>query len=78
MGEQNKVIGELKLRLNLRQLLDGYEPIETRQLKQKGIDMAHSDDGLTISITDKRTKIIQQGNGDNVAGDLVEGNKTVM
>ncbi|MEM9266018.1 MAG: COR domain-containing protein, partial [Cyanobacteria bacterium P01_F01_bin.13] len=76
MGEQNVVIGKLKLKLNLRQLLDGYEPIEIRRLKQKGVDIDSSGDGLNISVTDARTKIIQQGDGDNVAGDLIEGNKT--
>ncbi|TBR61377.1 Ras family protein, partial [Westiellopsis prolifica IICB1] len=35
MGETHKVIGELKLKLNLRQLLDGYEPLESRQKIQK-------------------------------------------
>ena len=34
MGETHKVIGELKLKLDLRQLLDGYEDI--RQRKSKG------------------------------------------
>ncbi|MGD1857541.1 MAG: COR domain-containing protein [Leptolyngbyaceae cyanobacterium] len=76
MGEQNVVIGKLKLKLNLRQLLDGYEPIETRRLKQKGIGIEGSGDGINFSITNNPTKIIQQGDGDNVAGDLVEGNKT--
>ena len=76
MGEQNKVIGELKLRLNLRHLLDGYESLEMRRLKQKGIDIESAGDGVSISVTDARTKIIQRGSGDNVAGDLIEGNKT--
>ncbi len=31
MGEREVTIGKLRLRLNLRQLLDGYEPIELRQ-----------------------------------------------
>ncbi|MGF1536248.1 MAG: COR domain-containing protein [Elainellaceae cyanobacterium] len=31
MGEQNKVIGKLGIRVNIRQLLDGYEPAELRQ-----------------------------------------------
>ncbi len=77
MNEQNVVIGKLKLKLNLRQLLDGYEPIEIRRLKQKGVDIDSTGDGINISVTDARTKIIQQGDGDNVAGDLIEGNKTI-
>ncbi|NET73474.1 MAG: GTP-binding protein, partial [Sphaerospermopsis sp. SIO1G2] len=35
MGETDKVIGELKLKLNLRQLLDGYESLESRRRSQK-------------------------------------------
>ena len=34
MGETDKVIGELKLKLDLRQLLDGYESRESRQKSQ--------------------------------------------
>ncbi|MBD2329804.1 leucine-rich repeat domain-containing protein [Alkalinema sp. FACHB-956] len=34
MGEQIKTIGKLKLRLNLRQLLDGYESMEQRQRRR--------------------------------------------
>jgi internalin A len=36
MGEQEYPIGKLKLRVNLRQLLDGYEPIEVRQQRRVG------------------------------------------
>jgi hypothetical protein len=31
MGETTVTIGRLKLKLDLRQLLDGYEPIDVRQ-----------------------------------------------
>lgn len=31
MGEQDYPIGKLRIKVNLRQLLDGYEPIETRR-----------------------------------------------
>lgn len=39
MGESTVIIGKLKLKLDLRQLLDGYEDIRTRQRQQidKGI-----------------------------------------
>ncbi|QYX31879.1 leucine-rich repeat domain-containing protein [Sphaerospermopsis torques-reginae] len=37
MGETDKVIGELKLKLNLRQLLDGYESLESRRQSQSQI-----------------------------------------
>ena len=40
LGEQNFVIGKLKLKVSLRQLLDGYEPIAIRRLRQKGVDIA--------------------------------------
>ncbi|MBT9312258.1 leucine-rich repeat domain-containing protein [Leptothoe kymatousa TAU-MAC 1615] len=44
MGEQNVVIGKLKLKLNLRQLLDGYESATSRQqLWQAHKDTDHSD-----------------------------------
>ncbi|MEM6255671.1 MAG: COR domain-containing protein [Cyanobacteria bacterium P01_D01_bin.156] len=76
MGEQNVVIGKLKLKLNLRQLLNGYESMDTRILRRKGVNVDNSSDGVNISVTNTPTKIIQQGDGDNVAGDLVEGNKT--
>ncbi|MEH2249944.1 leucine-rich repeat domain-containing protein, partial [Nostoc sp.] len=35
MGETHKIIGELKLKLDLRQLLDGYESLESRRKSQK-------------------------------------------
>ncbi|MBE9066315.1 GTP-binding protein, partial [Leptolyngbya cf. ectocarpi LEGE 11479] len=76
MGEQYKVIGELKLRLNLRQLLDGYEPPEIRKLKRKEVDLESYSDGLKISITDNHTNIIQRGEGDNIARDFIQGDQT--
>jgi len=36
MGENTVPVGKLKLRLNLRQLLDGYDAIEVRRRKQMG------------------------------------------
>ncbi|OUL35978.1 Ras family protein [Nostoc sp. T09] len=36
MGERTVTIGKLKLKLDLRQLLDGYESIESRRKSQKG------------------------------------------
>ena len=77
MGEQNVVIGKLKLKLNLRQLLDGYEPIEVRQLKQKGIDVESSGQNTNIFIDASRKNLHQHGERDNFGGDLVEGDKTV-
>ncbi|MBD2596211.1 leucine-rich repeat domain-containing protein [Nostoc spongiaeforme FACHB-130] len=38
MGESTVTIGKLKLKLNLRQLLDGYESLESRQKSKKGDD----------------------------------------
>ncbi|OUL32253.1 leucine-rich repeat domain-containing protein [Nostoc sp. 106C] len=36
MGESTVTIGKLKLKLDLRQLLDGYESLESRRKSQKG------------------------------------------
>ncbi|MEH2165442.1 MAG: COR domain-containing protein, partial [Nostoc sp.] len=36
MGETHKVIGELKLKLDLRPLLDGYESLKSRRKSKKG------------------------------------------
>ncbi len=36
MGEQNYPIGKLRIKVNLRQLLDGYEPIEVRRRYNRG------------------------------------------
>ncbi|MBP5975210.1 leucine-rich repeat domain-containing protein [Brasilonema sp. CT11] len=36
MGESTITIGKLRLKLDLRQLLDGYESLESRQKSQKG------------------------------------------
>ncbi|ESA37051.1 small gtp-binding protein [Leptolyngbya sp. Heron Island J] len=75
MSKQSVVIGKLRLELNLRQLLDGYDPIEIRRLKQKRVEIKNTGDGVSISVNNTPTKIIQQGNRDNVAGDYIEGDK---
>nr|MDZ8043657.1 COR domain-containing protein [Nostoc sp. DedQUE02] len=62
MGESTITIGKLRLKLDLRQLLDGYESKEERQ-KQFYI---HNQYNNTYH---------QYGKGDNFAGDEVEGNK---
>ncbi|MEH1907401.1 COR domain-containing protein [Nostoc sp.] len=82
MGETHKVIGELKLKLDLRQLLDGYEDIGMRQRNFKGdrfVDIETDDSPLTVNVnvSDRRSKTFNQhGEGDNFGGDRVEGNKT--
>ncbi|TYQ28212.1 COR domain-containing protein [Pseudanabaena sp. UWO310] len=63
MGETKKIIGELKLKLDLRQLLDGYESLESRQKVIRG------------DYIEKQVIYNQYGKGDNFAGDEVEGNK---
>ena len=63
MGDSTVTIGKLKLRLDLRQLLDGYEPREQRQQRQQG----RGDNSVNITI--------QQGHGDNVGGDSVGRDK---
>ena len=35
MGEQTHAIGKLGIRVNIRQLLDGYEPLESRQRRRR-------------------------------------------
>ncbi|WGV28426.1 COR domain-containing protein [Halotia branconii] len=80
MGESKIIIGKLKLKLDLRQLLDGYEDIGTRQRKSKGdqfIDVDDSPITVNVNVSDRRSKTINQhGEGDNFAGDNVKGNKT--
>ncbi|MEA5466636.1 COR domain-containing protein, partial [Leptothoe sp. PORK10 BA2] len=76
MGEQTVIVPKLKLRVNLRQLLDGYEPLEVRQLRQKGIDVESSGQNTNIFIDASRKNLHQHGDGDNFGGDLVEGHKT--
>ncbi|WP_244901942.1 COR domain-containing protein [Phormidium tenue] len=76
MGEQTVTIGKLRLRLNLRQILDGYEPVEARRqpdLKERGLDMEERYGDIHIYQGSRTTH--QHGSGDNVAGDLVQGDK---
>jgi internalin A len=80
MGENHKVIGELKLRLDLRQLLDGYEDIKIRQRKQSGLDVDVSEDSpynISVNVVDNRHSktVNQHGKRDNFGGDYVEHNK---
>ncbi|MEP6489309.1 leucine-rich repeat domain-containing protein [Microcoleus vaginatus GB2-A3] len=44
MGQTEVVIGKLKTRRNLRQLLDGYESIELRRRKQRGDKFSGKED----------------------------------
>nr|WP_278003395.1 COR domain-containing protein [Nodosilinea sp. TSF1-S3] len=76
MGIQEFPIGKLRLRLNLRQLLDGYEPVEARRqrdLKERGLDMEERYGDIHIYQGSRTTH--QHGSGDNVAGDLIQGDK---
>ena len=80
MGDSIVSIGKLKLRLDLRQLLDGYEEIGIRQRKQTGLDVEVSEDSpynISVKINDNRHSKTtnQNGYGDNVAGDLVGRDK---
>jgi internalin A len=80
MGESTITIGKLRLKLDLRQLLDGYEDIGIRQRKSKGDQFIEGDDSpltVHVNVSDRRSKTINQhGEGDNFAGDNVKGNKT--
>ncbi|MBD1915774.1 MULTISPECIES: COR domain-containing protein [Cyanophyceae] len=78
MGEQTVTIGKLRLRLNLRQLLDGYESQaarQQRQLKESGMDIEERYGGIHLNIHQGSRATHQHGKGDNVAGDLVQGDK---
>ncbi len=78
MGEQTVTIGKLRLRLNLRQLLDGYEPVEARRqrdLKERGLDIEERYGDIHLNIHQGSRATHQHGSGDNVAGDLVQGDK---
>ncbi|MBE9155944.1 leucine-rich repeat domain-containing protein [Nodosilinea sp. LEGE 06152] len=78
MGEQTVTIGKLRLRLNLRQILDGYEPVEARRqrdLKERGLDIEERYGDIHLNIHQGNRATHQHGSGDNVAGDLVQGDK---
>jgi internalin A len=62
MGESTITIGKLKLKLDLRQLLDGYESKEERQHSYTTINQYNT--------------YHQNGQRDNFGGDGVKGNKT--
>jgi internalin A len=59
MGKIEHSIGKLRITVNLRQLLDGYESIEARQKRR----MDEITDGLSINIINNN----QQGNYKNMA-----------
>jgi internalin A len=87
MGVRDYPIGKLQIRVNLRQLLNGYESIEKRQrqqFKDRGVDIEYREGmhGIQVNIqqqnSDARSRTIHQhGEGDNVAGDLVSGDKVI-
>ncbi|MDJ0675042.1 MAG: leucine-rich repeat domain-containing protein [Calothrix sp. MO_167.B42] len=60
MGETTVTIGKLKLKLDLRKLLDGYESKEERQQQV---------------LMNQYNTYHQYGQGDNVAGDGINGDK---
>jgi internalin A len=85
MGENTVRVGKLKLKLDLRQLLDGYEAIEVRRKRQMGDrdfyyeESGHS--GVNIHVhqsnSDRRsTTVHQHGQGDNFGGDNVDNSQT--
>lgn len=84
MGENTVRVGKLKLRLDLRQLLDGYESLEVRRKRQMG-DLFYPEDGhpeINIHVHqtnhDRRSKTFHQhGQGDNFAGDRIQGDKLI-
>ena len=80
MGETHVTIGKLRLKLELRQLLDGYESRESRQKEnRREFDVDIDDDSpynISVTVKDQRTKNIHQhGEGDNFAGNRIDGDK---
>ncbi|MCC3534607.1 MAG: leucine-rich repeat domain-containing protein [Microcoleus sp. PH2017_25_DOB_D_A] len=84
MGENTVRVGKLKLKLDLRPLLDGYESIELRRRKQRGDkffdDAEDGYPGINIHVhqnnLDRRSKTFNQnGSGDNFGGDRIQGDK---
>ncbi len=63
MGETEYLIPELKKRINLRELLNGIESVETRQERE------------SITKNYITNNYYQYGGGDNVAGDKAMGSK---
>jgi len=84
MGIQDYPIGKLKLKVNLRQLLNGYEPIEIRQRRRmddRSVSLDYPEDSpynISLNIHDHRSKTTHQhGHGDNFGGDRVQGDKVI-
>jgi internalin A len=80
MGEQTVTIGKLRLRLNLRQLLDGYEPLELRKqkkMRERGLEVEYQEKtgNISVSINQTNSATHQHGTGDNFVGDQVQGDK---
>ncbi len=84
MGENTVRVGKLKLKLDLRPLLDGYESIELRRMRQRGDkffdDAEDGYPGINIHVhqnnLDRRSKTVNQnGSGDNFGGDRIQGDK---
>ncbi|MEG4627501.1 COR domain-containing protein [Microcoleus sp. w1-18aA5] len=83
MGENTVRVGKLKLKLDLRQLLDGYESIELRRKKQMGGEgnfiLEEGYPGINIHVhqnNDRSSKTTHQnGRGDNFGGDRIQGDK---
>jgi internalin A len=80
MGEQTVTIGKLRLRLNLRQLLDGYEPLELRKqkkMRERGLEVEYQEKtgNISVNINQANSATHQHGTGDNFAGDQVQGDK---
>jgi internalin A len=62
MGERAYPIGLLRIRINLRQLLDGYEPVEIRQKRTlipeiKKISEVDSDEKMSVNIFNYRNNL---------------------
>jgi internalin A len=83
-GQNKYLVGKLKLWLDLRQLLDGYESIELRRRNQMGDrDTEDGYSGITNNIhlhldnyLDRSSKTTHQnGRRDNFGGDRIQRDK---
>lgn len=59
MGEIEYPIGKLRIKVNLRQLLDGYEPLELRQRRRSDRDLAKME---SLGIEDRLSIYINNSN----------------
>jgi internalin A len=76
MGEREYPIGKLRIKVNLRQILDGYEPIEDRYARRKHDDLLQILDGYDpIEAQTLRRKLDDERIEQHIHGDVIYGDK---